>query len=270
MTIPAGAGAPLEIGVFDSGVGGLSVLRALRTALPGAALGYYADSHHAPYGERDAAHVLDRARRITDALVKLGARAIVVACNTATALAIDRLREEWPQLPFVGVEPGIKPAVARSKVQRIGVLATTATLRSPRFLALVERHAGPCEVVVEACPGLAARIERGHLEAADLVAMIDAHCDPLRRREVDVVVLGCTHYPFVRAQVEAAMGPAVEVIDTAAAVARQAAAHFAPIGTHGPAVTRLMTHADPHKLTRLARGWLPFDWHLVPGPESLR
>ncbi len=266
------ARATPHIGLFDSGVGGLSVLRAVRGAMPESRLTYFADSAHAPYGERDAAHVRDRSHRITQALVELGAQVLVVACNTATAIAIDSLRGQWPQLPIVGVEPGIKPALALTRNARIGVLATPATLASERFMGLLAMHAKGCDVICQPCPGLAARIEAGQLDAQDLIARIDALCEPLRAQAVDVVVLGCTHYPFVRRHIEASMGPGVVIVDTATAVARQVATRCA--GLHGNQSTGarevgLMTHADEALLRRLATEWLPFDVHIATAPPAL-
>ena len=246
-----------QVGVFDSGVGGLSVLRAIRVALPGAHLTYFADTAHAPYGDRDDAHAMRRAHRITAHLIARGAQGVVVACNTATAVAIESLRARWPGVPFIGVEPGLKPALALSRSGRIGVMATPATLRSDRFARLCAAHARPAQLHLEPCPGLAALIEGGNLDAQPLLASIDSHVAALRRADVDVVVLGCTHYVFVREPLERALGPQVAIVDTADAVARQvariagAAARDAAAGT-----LQLAATADTRGLQQLAERWL--------------
>lgn len=213
---------PARVGIFDSGVGGLSVLRALRSALPDQRFHYIADSGHAPYGDRDGEHVVERSLRITDHLVAQGARLVVVACNTATAWAIEALRARHPDLPLVGIEPGVKPAAALSRNRRIGVLATPATLASQRFDRLVARHAQDCDVIRVPCPGLAAAIERGEAGRPAAEALLDRYCSELRLADVDTVVLGCTHYPFVAERISARLAPGVTLMDTADAVARQA------------------------------------------------
>ena len=169
------ADADAPIGVFDSGVGGLSVLAALRQRLPGRALHYVADIAHAPYGERADAYVMARSERIARHLVDAGAGLIVVACNTATAQAIARVRECHAGLPVVGVEPGVKPAVAASRSGRVGVLATPGTLGSPRYAALVARHAAAGQVLSMPCPGLAAAIEQGDAGASQVEHLLDDH-----------------------------------------------------------------------------------------------
>jgi len=255
-----GPAATRCVGVFDSGVGGLSVLQALQRRLPHAPLLYLADSAHAPYGERSDAYVLERSRRIVAHLVHEGAVGIVVACNTATAIAVRALRETWPALPIVGVEPGIKPALAASRSRRIGVLATTGTLASEKFQRLVETQAAGAVIVPRPCPGLARLIEGGDLDAPDMLAAIADHAAALRAAEVDTVVLGCTHYVFVRHHIQAAMGPGVHIVDTADAVARHAATRvgdvLAPVSDH--ATPRLLTTGDVRALRVIAAAWLPF------------
>src|SRR5262245_198137 len=164
------------IGVFDSGVGGLSVLRALHARLPSAQFVYVADSAYAPYGERAAGDVIERSQRLTAHLAQQGARMIVVACNTATALAIDSLRADWPDIPFIGVEPGIKPAASTTRNRCIGVMATPATLASERLKSLVERHAGAATVHLQPCPGLAAAIESGDTDDARIGSLLERYC----------------------------------------------------------------------------------------------
>ena len=212
----------LSIGVFDSGVGGLSVLRSLRALMPQARFLYVADSGHAPYGERDEAYVVERARAITAHLLAQGAQLVVVACNTATAAAVQALRERWPAVGFVGVEPGLKPAIARSRNRRIGVMATRGTLQSAKFRRLVEAHAAGVELVLQPCDGLARALEEGDASAPAVLALVERHTVPLRAAGVDTVVLGCTHYPFATSEIAAALGPGVTLVDTAEAVALQA------------------------------------------------
>jgi glutamate racemase len=256
------------VGVFDSGVGGLSVLAALCRAMPDLALHYIADSGHAPYGERDAGHVIDRSSRLTARLVAQGARVIVVACNTATALAVETLRAQWPALQIVGVEPGLRPAAAATRNGRIGVLATPATLRSPRFQALLARETAGHRVVQVPCPGLAAAIERGPAAEGDIDRLLDQFCAPLRDGAVDTVVLGCTHYPFAAARISQQLGPEVTLIDTAVAVARRAlqlwpdAPARAQCGEPAARTGQLRLESTGNAtqralLERLAHDWLP-------------
>ena len=245
------------IGVFDSGVGGLSVLRALLDALPGAPFRYVADAAHAPYGERSDAFVIERSLHMARHLQAHGAALLVVACNTATAAAVEALRSALPDMPIVGVEPGIKPALAITRNGRIGVMATRATLASERFAALVRTQCGaaPVAVHLQACDGLAAAIERGDTDAPEVQALVLAHCRALSNRGVDTVVLGCTHYPFVTQRIQAAFGASVRLVDTGAAVARQAARLWkqAPITE---AVLILQSTGDAGALQHIARVWL--------------
>jgi glutamate racemase len=214
---------PAEIGVFDSGVGGLSVLRELRRQLPEPRMRYVADTAYAPYGPRSPDDIRARSERVASHLIDAGARLVVIACNTATAHAIDALRQRWPQVPFVGTEPGIKPAVAASRLGRVGVLATPATAASERYRALVSRHAGATQVVTQGCAGVVDWIEAGRWDAPELRELWARYCEPLRAAAVDTVLLGCTHYPLVQEQVQAAMGPDVRILNVEAAVAQQAA-----------------------------------------------
>jgi glutamate racemase len=262
------------VGVFDSGVGGLSVLRELRRALPQHALRYVADSGHAPYGERDAAHVIDRSMRVVSHLVEHGAQSIVIACNTATALAARQVREAWPELTVVGVEPGIKPALALSRNGRIGVMATAATLASEKFRRLMAAHGAGTHFHLQACTGLAAAIEAGELDAPELLRLIEAHCRPLRDAGVDTVVLGCTHYPFVEAAIQqtlVTLGPQVQIVDTAAAVARHAASLLTAPDGSGSAEPMVLveTTGDPAQLERFTRRWMPFKCALAAAPIGL-
>jgi len=211
-----------RIGLFDSGIGGLTVCAALRRRRPDLALDYIADHAHSPYGDLAPEAIADRSGVIVRYLLDHGAEAIVVACNTATAWAIDALRQQWPHVPFIGVEPGVKPALAASPSRRVAILATQATLASPRYRSLVERHsAATGQVVPVACVGLADAIEAhdGSASAsASLRSLVDRYCTPLPSSGIDRVVLGCTHYPLVRALIARAVGPAAGVVETTEAV----------------------------------------------------
>jgi glutamate racemase len=245
---------PTPVGVFDSGVGGLSVLRALHRHLPGLPLHYVADSAHAPYGDRDTPHVLRRSQRIVKHLVDQGARLVVVACNTATALAIDQLRHDFPEVDFVGVEPGVKPAALASAAKRIAVMATPATLASARYADVVARHAPGCEVHPVPCAGLAAAIEQGESGREEVERLLDRYCAPLNTLGVDTVVLGCTHYPFVAERIASRLQPGIALLDTADAVARRAAALLAPTASPRAPLAALQLHTtgDPALLMRMA------------------
>ncbi len=209
------------IGVFDSGVGGLSILSALREKLPGASMLYVGDVAHAPYGDRSAPQVIDRSSLIVEWLAAQGATMIVVACNTATVLAIETLRERWPNRVFVGVEPGVKPAAARSRTRRIAVMATAATASSERLRHLIARYADDAHVHVQSCPGLADAIERGELHGPALLRTLKPHCEAIRAANVDTVVLGCTHYAFIEASIRTLLSAEITVIDTATAIAER-------------------------------------------------
>ncbi len=258
------------IGVFDSGVGGLSVLRAIRRQLPSASLRYVADSAHAPYGEKSADFIRDRAERIAAHLVGQGATVIVVACNTATAVAIDELRRRWPACSIVGVEPGVRPAVAASRNRHVGVMATDATLRSERFRALVARESDGCTMHLQACSGLAAAIEQRDLNDPVLADLVQRYASALREAGVDVVALGCTHYTFVRAAIEQSLGAGIRIIDTASAVAAQVARVCqAKEGAGAEPRCRLETTGEPLRLAQFAARWLDFDVEIAAAPLSL-
>jgi len=199
------------------------VLEALRRRLPHARLVYLGDVAYAPYGERSAADVIQRCHRVVAHLASVGARVIVVACNTATVLGIHDLRQRWPDLTFVGVEPGVKPAALRTTTRRIAVMATSATSGSARLRHLIAEFAPGMHVHIQPCPGLADLIERGARDGPELHATLAPLCDGVRAADVDTVVLGCTHYPFVAEAIQTLMGRDVVLIDTAAAVAERVA-----------------------------------------------
>ncbi len=225
-TAERGPDRDAPIGVFDSGVGGLSVLRAIHDALPAERLVYIADSAHAPYGDRDPAFVRDRSAVLVELLLTMGVKAIVVACNTASVLAVDALRARHA-IPIVAMEPAIKPAVARTHGV-VGVLATRQTLASASVARLCAAHAGSARIVLQACPGWVEQVERGDLDGPVTRELVTRHLSPLMRQGVDVLVLGCTHYPFLRPTIRAVVGPGVVLIDAAEAVAAQVARRVSP------------------------------------------
>lgn len=208
------------IAVFDSGLGGLTVLRALRSRLPHEDFFYFADTRFLPYGERPEAFLKQRGVLIAEALVRRGAKALVIACNTATAAAAEAIRAAI-DLPIVALEPGVKPAVALTKSGVIGVLATTRTLASERFQRLVGNHANHLKVLPVACPGLAEAIETQGPESPVVAALLDGFVAPLVAAGADVVVLGCTHYPWVAEAIARRMPAGVSLLDTGEPVARQ-------------------------------------------------
>lgn len=209
------------VGVFDSGVGGVSVLREIRARLPEESLIYLADSGHAPYGEKPQQWIRERSQQLVEFLLHHDAKAIVIACNTATAAAAMALRERWPELPIIGMEPAVKPAAEQTRSGTVGVLATVGTLASARFAALLDHFGQDVEVVTQPGVGLVEAVERGELGGDRIRALLSAHLQPLLAQGADVIVLGCTHYVFLRPLVEELVGPGVAVIDTGAAVVRQ-------------------------------------------------
>lgn len=247
------------VGVFDSGVGGLSVLREIRAELPAERLIYLADSGYAPYGGRPEAYIRERALACAEFLLERGAKAIVVACNTATAAAVELLRTRYT-VPIVAMEPGIKPAAAATRSGRIGVLATETTAGSYRLLMLIDRYARGQRVHIQPCPGLVELIEAGHTDSAPLQALLRRYTGPLLAVGVDTLILGCTHYPLVAKAVAAAAGPAVQIIDTGRAVARQLRRVLESEGllsaADGLGEVRLWTSGDPLRVAQVvARHW---------------
>lgn len=235
------------IGIFDSGVGGLSVLRHIREELPHENLLYVADSAHAPYGGKSPREIQARSMALTEFLVGQGAKAIVVACNTATAAAIGLLREQF-NLPVVGMEPAVKPAVMATRSGVVGVLATTGTLKSAQFAALLESYGKNVRVVTQGCPGLVECVERGELDTPETRELLLHYIEPLLAAGADTLVLGCTHYPFLRPLIEELTAGRVALIDTGAAVARQVRRRIEEAGLtaagHTPGMVRLWTSGN--------------------------
>jgi len=209
------------IGVFDSGVGGLSVLRAIRQTLPAETMIYLADQAHVPYGPRPLEEVHWFAEEITRFFLTQGVKVVVVACNTASAAALHHLRQTFPDIPFVGMEPAVKPAAEATQSGVVGVLATPATFQGALYASVVERFAQGVTVLQDTCPGLVARIEANDLDSHETRLILERALLPMLRRGIDTVVLGCTHYPFVIPLIQEIVGPEVRVIDPAPAVARQ-------------------------------------------------
>jgi glutamate racemase len=248
------------VGVFDSGIGGLSVLRALHAELPHQSFVYVADSGHAPYGEREPAHVIERSQAITQYLIQQhDIQALVVACNTATAAAIGLLRQQHPELPIVGVEPALKPAAAGSRTHRVGVMATRGTLQSAKFQTLLASLQSQAEFVLQACDGLADAIE--HQDEARTLALCRRYTQSLGRcgdapGEIDTVVLGCTHYPFATETLQGLLGNRVQLLESGAPVARQTRRVLREIAAQGQAAMHFGTTGDPEQLRSAVERWL--------------
>lgn len=246
------------IGVFDSGLGGLSVLAAITRSLPRADLIYLADTAHVPYGPKEDGFVRGRVLAIGRHLVAQGCRVLVVACNTATAAAVTALRHQHPGIGVVGVEPGVKPAAASSRTGRIAVLATESTARSERLARLIRDHAGHVEVLVQPCPGWATRVEMLDLDGEAFAAEVAARVEPLLAAGADRLVLGCTHYGFLAPVLERVAGGRAELVDVADAVARQVVRLAG--AAEGTGRLQLSATAHPERLhaalAPLGLGWL--------------
>jgi glutamate racemase len=210
------------IGVFDSGVGGLSVLRAMRQLMPEVPVIYFGDQGHVPYGPRPMQQVRDFSETIARFLLDQGAKLIVVACNTASAAALHYLRDKFPDVSFVGMEPAVKPAAEHTRSGTVGVLATPATFQGALYASVLERFANGVQVLQHTCPGLVGQIESGDLDGDETRSILEDALRPMLDRGIDTVVLGCTHYPFVIPLIERVVGENVRVIDPAPAVAKQA------------------------------------------------
>lgn len=249
--------------MFDSGVGGLSILRALRAQLPSEHFVYLADSGFAPYGERDDSFVVDRARAVAQRLLDEHAiKALVIACNTATAAAVHLLREQLPGLPIVGVEPALKPALALTRTGRIGVMATRGTLASAKFAALHDSLKSQAQFLLQPCDGLADAIE-SH-DTARIAQLCARYTQAMGRfgsesGAIDTLVLGCTHYPFAQEQLQALVGSKVRMVETGAPVARQTRRLLEAAGLLGPAgagSVTLQSTGDLVALEQAAARWI--------------
>ncbi len=243
------------IGVFDSGVGGLSVLKEIRRQLPSENIIFIADQAHVPYGPRSVSQVREFSREITRFLLAKNAKLIVVACNTASAAALHYLRANFPEVTFVGMEPAVKPAAERTQSGIVGVLATPATFQGTLYNSVVERFAQGVSVLTDTCDGLVVQIEKGALDSPATRTILERALQPMLAQGVDRVVMGCTHYPFVIPLIEEIAGPEVEVIDPAPAVARQVGRMLVSQGLQGAepslGTVRYFTTGDPVKLSKL-------------------
>jgi glutamate racemase len=251
------------VGVFDSGVGGLSVARELMHQQPAQPLIYLADQAHTPYGQRALPEIRGLAEAITRFLLGQGARVIVIACNTASAAALHWLRHEFPGVPFVGMEPAVKPAAEHTRCGRVGIMATAATFQGELFASLLDRYAGNVTVRTQVCPELVPLVEAGELDSERTRQAVRSYLTPLLEAGVDQLVLGCTHYPFLRPIIEEVAGPGVEIIDPAPAVARQAgrvlAGHGWLVGDDTPGDHLFYTTGNPIRFRDALRLLLQLD-----------
>ncbi len=248
--------SPHPIGVFDSGVGGLSVLRAMRALMPEESILYFGDQRHVPYGPRSMEQIQNFSEGITKFLLNHDSKLIVVACNTASAAALTYLRGCFAKraVSFVGMEPAVKPAAETTKTGRVGVLATPATFQGALYASVVERFGAGVEFFQHTCPGLVSQIEKGELNSADTRAILEDALFPMldASRNIDTVVLGCTHYPFVIPLIEQILGENVRVIDPAPSVAKQVKRLLEAAGTknqsQGRASVRFFTSGNPTEM----------------------
>lgn len=241
--------------MFDSGVGGLSVLRALRTTLPSEDVIYLADQAHIPYGPKSKEKIKGFTVEITRFLLDQGSKLIVVACNTASAAALHALREEFPSVSFVGMEPAVKPAAESTHTGKVGVLATPTTFSGDLYASVVERFARHVTIYKSTCPGLVEEIEAGNLDTKKTREIIEKALAPMLTAGIDTVVMGCTHYPFVIPLIEEITGPDVRAIDPAPAIARQARRLLEAKGLLNPGESpgnlTFYTSGDPKKFAEL-------------------
>lgn len=214
--------SPLQpIGIFDSGVGGLSILKAIRKTLPNESVLYFGDQAHIPYGPRPKEQIQSFSVAITRFLYHRGAKLIVVACNTASAAALHHLRGLFPEIPIVGMEPAVKPAAETTQTGKVGVLATPTTLAGELYASVVERFGKNVNIFTSTCPGLVEQIEAGQLDSPKTRKILEEALQPMLESGIDTVVIGCTHYPFVIPVIKSLTGPDVRIIDPAPAIARQ-------------------------------------------------
>ncbi|WP_426358142.1 glutamate racemase [Pseudocolwellia sp. HL-MZ19] len=208
------------IGIFDSGVGGLSIFNCIKEQLPEETLIYVADSLYAPYGDKSDEEIIARVNIIADQLISQNCKALVIACNTATVIAIDQLRKRL-SIPIIGVEPAIKPAVIKSKNKRIGILTTQATAKNQRFLALVDKYKGNSEVYIQPCPGLVELIESNQLHSTTFDNLLNSYLELITDKQIDTLVLGCTHYPFFSDKLKDFLSSDIAIMETALPVTEQ-------------------------------------------------
>ncbi|HMQ46381.1 MAG TPA: glutamate racemase [Saprospiraceae bacterium] len=209
------------IGIFDSGIGGLTVANAIYQRLPNESTLYFGDTAHVPYGPRPAGQIRELSRQISAYLLERGCKVIVIACNTATTAALNYLRNLWPDVPIIGTEPAIKPAAQATLTGKIGILATQGTFKSDRYSSLTERFAADITVFENPCKGLVSLIEMGKIDASETNELLESIIYPMLEEGIDTLVLGCTHYPFIRPIIEKIVGPDVAIIDPAPAIAKR-------------------------------------------------
>lgn len=241
------------VGIFDSGVGGLSVLREIRAALPEESVDYVADSANAPWGDKPREFVRERGLKIAQFLVTQGVKAIVIGSNTGTAGSAEALRSTL-SVPVVGIEPGIKPAAAATKTGVVGAIVPAAVSESDRLAALLDRFGGDVKVIVQPVPGLVEHVEAADLDGPELKRMVEGYVRPMLDAGADTIVLGSTHYVFLKAVLAELAGPGVALIETGGAVARQLARVLDEHDLHakgGPALERFWTSGDPAASTRV-------------------
>ena len=240
------------IGIFDSGVGGLSVLRAVREQMPDESVIYFGDQGHVPYGSRPMEQIQKFSEGITNFLLEQNVKIIIVACNTASAAALKYLREKFPDVKFAGMEPAVKPAAEHTQTGKVGVLATPATFQGALYASVVERFANGVELLQSACPGLVQQIEQGNLDGLETRKILEDALLPMLEKDIDTVVLGCTHYPFVIPLIQRIVGEHVRVIDPAPSVARQAGRLLEAGGiinsSQSKSLLRFYTTGDPESL----------------------
>jgi glutamate racemase len=269
---PGGRRTPITpLGIFDSGVGGLSVLKSIRHLLPKEEIIFVADQAHVPYGPRPLEEVRAFSQQITQFLIVEGARLIVVACNAASAAALHHLRAVFPDIPFVGMEPAVKPAAETTHSGVVGVLATPATFQGALYASVIERFAQGVKVIQDTCPGLVAQIEAGQLNGKETRAILEKALQPMLSEGIDTIVLGCTHYPFVIPLIEEIAGPGVRVIDPAPAIARQVRRVLEERGLSDPGIEihdpgrqipHFYTTGHPERLKRLLAMQLGISGHV--------
>ena len=239
------------IGILDSGLGGLSVLNEVRKVLPGENVIYFGDSAWCPYGARPADEIQRRVVAVTDFLLEQGCKLIIIACNSATIAAVEALRAQYP-VPFIGMEPGVKPATSLTKTGTVGVLATEASLAGEKFHRLVSNHCDGVKVITRPCPNFVKLVERGELQGEKARGIVEEEVLPLTEAGADVLVLGCTHYPFLRPLIQGIVGPDVTLLDTGAAVARHAKSKIKlPSSEINPAHYQIITTGDLAHLQKL-------------------
>jgi glutamate racemase len=260
----------LPVGVFDSGVGGLSVLREIRGLLPAEDLIYVADSGHVPYGNKSPEYIIERSRALAGFLFRRRCKALVIACNTATAGAAASLRSDFPDVPIIGMEPAVKPAAAATRNGIVGILATVGMLRSARFAALLDKFGRGIRVVTQPAPGLVEQVEAGKLDTVETRELVDVFVRPLREAGSDAIVLGCTHYPFLKPLIAAAAGNDVTLIDTGPAVARQLERRLAEAGLRRDSAHRGSERFFTTGPLATARRVIPILWNSEATVRALR